>query len=94
MKIEFNDPDRLFGTDERVIAKVVAALKAINGIREIKRGNMTVTDAFLEIDIKKDYNSISIRSKERTISYFSERLGFEIDDFYNVYNFKIIHHEV
>jgi len=92
MKIEFNDPDRLFGTDEEAIAKVVAALKAISGIREIKIGNRTVTDAFLEINITKDYTSISIRSKKGTVCYYAR--GFEIDEFYNIYNFKIIYHEV
>ena len=93
MKIEFIDPDRLFGTNEKAIARVVAALKAISGIREIKRGNRTVTDAFLEISITKEYTSIRIRNKKGyTVSFFHDAdAGFKTD---NVYNFKIIPHEV
>ena len=44
MRIEFKDPLRCYGMNDRAVAKVHAALMKMSGIRAIKSGKMPVRD--------------------------------------------------
>ena len=74
MKIDFKDPDRSFGTNAEVVAKVVDAMKKISGARTIKSGGRIIKNAGLSIEVGPDKWKTEIRitdNQGRTIGWHS-----------------------
>ena len=54
MRIEWNDPGRCFGTNEKAVAKVVDAMSKISIARAIKSGGRAVKDMTMQIAVGLD----------------------------------------
>ena len=75
MRIEWNDPGRCFGTNEKAVAKVVAALTKISGATAIISGKRAVKDVTLQIEVGID----EWRTRIRIIDKRGRPVGYYID---------------
>ena len=73
MKIEYNDPGRCFGKNDKAVDKVIAALTKISGARSILSGSRVVKDTAMQIEVGPDEWQTHIRivdKKGRAIGYY------------------------
>ena len=73
MKILFNDPNRLFGSEPGAVEKVNAALCLLSGVKSFKLCNKTIPNACASVIVGPDKWQTHIhllKSKGRIVAYF------------------------
>ena len=78
MRIEWNDPGRCFGTNEKAVAKVVTALTKISGARSIISGGKVIKDVTMQIEVGIDEWRTHIRITDKR----GKVIGYYIDNQY------------